>query len=813
MYDLYCRKLGGILGDDMGLGKTVQVVVFLNLVFGKDGTESDWRRMRQKRSSDEIYPRVLIVCPGSLMDNWTRELNTWSWTHVDKYHGASKAVALSAIKAGRLEVLLTTYHTYRIDAQLINDIRWDVVIADECHIIKEKQSKVTETMNGLNARCRIGLTGTAIQNNYDELWTLLNWTNPTKFGSSQEWSERISSVLKNGQKYNATNAELSSARKKALELCNHLLPPFFLRRTKALIAHQLPKKKDRAVFCPLTTTQIEAYQNLMQSEEVRYLREAQYPCECGSGSRRLLCCHAEAPSGKSFAQLLFPYLLYFVQLSNHLALILPNKADPDDKRERSEALLKIALPDRYRELVAKPTMINGCDQELCGKWKVLRKLLRHWKREGAKVLVFSSSVKLLNMLNDLMTQESYSYEFLHGGMTLPQRSAAVDNFNDNPEQFVFLISTKAGGVGLNITSANKVVIFDPNWNPAHDLQAQDRAYRIGQSRDVDVYRLISVGTLEEVVYARQIYKQQQANIGYNASTERRYFTGVQGDTNQKGELFGVENLLSFHGENHVLREIFTHTSVAERQFDIQMATIEVPQHEVDATTMDSGSGSVKDSFGITSVMQELNVSMENAQSKIKEQVNELDSVAAILASAGVEYSHQNSEVVGSSEIEAAITLRATEAAMIIGKSAMPAYSLLQNPAGKSEYQVGNVPIPVQKRHFRTMAKTLGFKSCLDLALAIKNMNQDKRRGLLALFYQSRKIILGDLKKGQDSDIDVEKEQTEGHKSHEEDGGDRDRGAAHDKRRLQDLADVAGPLPERTSHKSGPVKRRRLQLPE
>jgi hypothetical protein len=112
------------------------------------------------------------------------------------------------------------------------------------------------------------------------------------------------------------------------------------------------------------------------------------------------------------------------------------------------------------------------------------------------------------------------------------------------------------GVGLNITSANKVVIFDPNWNPSYDLQAQDRAYRIGQVRDVEVYRLVSAGTIEEIVYARQIYKQQQANIGYTASTERRYFKGVQGASQMKGEIFGLANLLTFHGDDGMVNPFY-----------------------------------------------------------------------------------------------------------------------------------------------------------------------------------------------------------------------------------------------------------------
>lgn len=208
----------------------------------------------------------------------------------------------------------------------------------------------------------------------------------------------------------------------------------------------------------------------------------------------------------------------------------------------------------------------------------------------------------------------------------------------------------------------QVVIFDPNWNPAHDLQAQDRAYRIGQQRDVEVYRLISVGTVEEVVYARQVYKQQQANIGYEASEERRYFKGVQGDSNQRGELFGVENLLTFHGENHVLRAIFNHTEAAEHEFDnIRMANIDISATQENIAGLESG-----DEYGIESV-----VNAELADQKIAvegqslardgERTNE-NAIAQILANAGVSYSHKNNDVVGRSDVEAEIGKVASMAA-------------------------------------------------------------------------------------------------------------------------------------------------------
>lgn len=194
---------GGILGDDMGLGKTVQVAAFLTAAFGKTGDERDAKRMRKMRRSPgkPWYPQALIVCPGSLMDNWNNELTRWGWWHVDKFHGsvAAKKAVHEAAKSGRLEVVITTYSTYRNHMDELNQVKWDVVVADECHQLKEPTAATTQAMDQINALCRIGLTGTAIQNKYEEFWTLLNWTNPGKFGPLSTWKTSISEPLRVGQ--------------------------------------------------------------------------------------------------------------------------------------------------------------------------------------------------------------------------------------------------------------------------------------------------------------------------------------------------------------------------------------------------------------------------------------------------------------------------------------------------------------------------------------------------------------------------------------------------------------------------------------
>ena len=547
LHTLFVYQTGGILGDDMGLGKTVQVIAFLTAAFGKTADERDAKRMRKMRRAEvPWYPKVLVICPGTLIENWKNEFDRWGWWHVDAYHGTAKEAILEAAAKGRLEVMITTYSTYRLNKGAINMVEWDCVIADECHQIKGRSSETTQAMNEINALCRIGLTGTAIQNSYDELWTLLNWTNPGKFGPISTWRQSISEPLKTGQSHDATVYQLAKARKTAKALVENLLPQFFLRRMKTLIADQLPKKSDRVVFCPLTSTQADAYENIIDSDMIRYIKESTNDCSCGSGKKAGWCCQQCLPNdGPQWQRLVFPAIQTLQKLANHLAILIPQSSDTKDKQSKDLETLQVAVPDQWQHLWRNRDNINNFNNpDFCGKWKILRKLLAFWHGNSDKVLVFSHSVRLLKMLQMLFQHTTYNVSYLDGAMKYEDRAKTVDDFNSDPDQFVFLISTKAGGVGLNITSANKVVVVDPNWNPSYDLQAQDRAYRIGQVRDVEVFRLVSAGTIEEIVYARQIYKQQQANIGYNASHERRYFKGIQENKDQKGEIFSASRTSS-----------------------------------------------------------------------------------------------------------------------------------------------------------------------------------------------------------------------------------------------------------------------------
>lgn len=797
LHERFVKQTGALLGDDMGLGKTIQVIAFLTAAFGKTGTKRDAKCMRKiRRYGDGCwYPKVLIVCPGGLMRNWEDELEKWGWWEVYKYHGnpVDRKGVLGAARKGMLEIMITTYDTYRNNEGEINTIDWDCVIADECHQIKNKNAEITKAMNKVNALCRIGLTGTAIQNKYEELWNLLNWARPGAYGSAQEWKQMISIPLKMGQAHDASYAQLADARSKAQELVNGILPSVFLRRMKTLIADQLPKKSDRVVFCQLTESQADAYRAFIESDKCEFIRTAKEPCDCGSGKTRGWCCYVEVPNEGKWSKFMFPCMVALQKLSNHLGLLLPRSSDNNEKQAKDLESLQTACPDTWRDLyrIRDSILLQGGQRELCGKWKVLKRLLDFWHSNGDKVLVFSHSVRLLRLLKSLFDIDGtkYNFSYLDGSMSYEDRAKAVADFNSDPNQFVFLISTRAGGVGLNITSANKVVVVDPNWNPAYDLQAQDRAYRIGQTRDVEVFRLISSGTIEEIVYARQIYKQQQANIGYTASDERRYFKGVMDESGKKGELFGLENLFTFQENSLLLRDIMHKTNVAETRAGVNAMSFDASQldssdDDDDDFLSNKSLGLPDDDISMTSQIKKLADSFTSTPTRSSGKKNPSkkagpDPINAILAKAGVQYTHENSEVIGRSEVEARLSKQAMEFKndVDLGRKRVFAASQSQSQSQSQppstylhplafgpdedvqhsgdedglrihadvkqggEFKVNYRYRPseaVRRRQFCEISRVWGFEDPAEFALLVEGWTQEERRRALERFYRVRR---------------------------------------------------------------------------
>jgi hypothetical protein len=556
---------------------------------------------------------------------------------------------------------------------------------------------------------------------------------------------------------------------------HNLVPEFLLYRPKSIIADQLPIKRDRVVYCPLTATQSKAYRNLSNSDIFRKLRESQDPCQCGSGSKRGSCCFKIS----GMEEYIFPCIVAAQKLANHLALLVPSGDTTKEKQEKELKWLKRALPDEWERLYqSKDNILNLANLEFCGKWNVLRRLLSFWFENGDKALVFSRSVRLLKMLRMLFTSStSYSVSFLDGTMTYDERAEVVNDFNSDPNQFVFLISIGAGGVGLNITSANKVVIVDPHWNPSHDLQAQDRAYRIGQMRDVEVFRLVSAGTIEEVIYARQVYKQQMANIAFNASHERRYFEGVQDRKEQKGEIFGLKNLLSY-GEDLKLRQIFNRTDIAESKMGIMIAELDTQEQDDDDSSDDEISAHGQGEEQINSTMRKIVAQVTSDLTRKRQRAEDVSrkrtngEVEWILTQAGIKYSHENSEVIGSSRIETELSRKAMERrSNAIGSDMEVAFASgshrstfaveprahgpIEKKVDRGSTHVGagftnrseavhfkfGPTEEVCKRQFCTMARYFGFSDITQFAMVVESWTPEQRRNRLDGFYRARRRAL------------------------------------------------------------------------
>ncbi|KAM9743711.1 DNA excision repair protein ERCC-6-like 2 [Menidia menidia] len=550
IYNNYIRASGCILGDDMGLGKTVQVIGFVGAVLHKTGTWEDIEKNRpqflqSQLPSKQSSPRkvFLIVAPLSVLYNWKDELDTWGYFQCVVVHGLRKEEELARIKKGRTEIALTTYETLRLCLDQFNRIDWAAVVVDEAHKIKNPSSQITQAMKELRCKVRIGLTGTILQNNLEELWCVMDWARPGSLGSLGHFKNKFSDPIERGQRHSATKRALATGRKTVRALAR-LISPWFLRRTKALITEQLPKKDDRVVYCSLTDFQQTVYQAVLDTEDVTLLLRSSEKCDCGSGSTRRGCCYKTTSEGVQMKDLYFSYLTILRKVANHTALL---QSTPGISKKQEKYVSSICakvfekFPDFMHRLKTEAFEALS-DPVYSGKMKVLQKLLKYYLQKRDKILIFSLSTKLLDVLESYCMAEGLDFYRLDGSTKSRERVQIVKDFNSSSHVNLCLVSTMAGGLGLNFVGANVVVLFDPTWNPANDLQAIDRAYRIGQCRDVTVLRLISLGTVEEVIYLRQVYKQQLQCSVVGKESSRRYFEAVQGHSDHKGELFGIKNL-------------------------------------------------------------------------------------------------------------------------------------------------------------------------------------------------------------------------------------------------------------------------------
>ncbi|MCF1595020.1 DEAD/DEAH box helicase [Streptomyces muensis] len=405
--------LGCCLADDMGLGKTITLIAL---------------HLHRQSDASSAGP-TLVVCPTSLMGNWQREIEKFApGTRVRRFHGSRRD--LDAVTDG--EFVLTTYGTMRLDARRLAGVPWGMVVADEAQHVKNPYSATARELRSIDARARVALTGTPVENNLSELWAILDWTTPGLLGRLGTFRTRYAQAVEGGQD------------PAAAERLTRLVRPFLLRRRKSDpgIAPELPPKTETDRAVSLTAEQAGLYEAVV---------------------RETL---AEIAGADSMARrgLIVKLLTGLKQICNHPAQYL--------KEERPR--------------------IAGRS----GKLELLDELLDTILAEGASVLVFTQYVRMGRLLEQHLAARGTPSQFLHGGTPVAEREVLVRRFQDG-EVPVFLLSLKAAGTGLNLTRAEHVVHYDRWWNPAVEAQATDRAYRIGQTRPVQVHRMIAEGTIED----------------------------------------------------------------------------------------------------------------------------------------------------------------------------------------------------------------------------------------------------------------------------------------------------------------------------
>ena len=425
--------LGACLADDMGLGKTIQA---LAMMLGE--------------RADQKQGRFLIVCPASLVGNWQREAARFAPSlRVLVHHGTTRARSQRELQsmARHAHAVIITYGTLQKDAEMMAAMPWRAIVLDEAQNIKNPSTSQAKAVKRLQAPCRIALTGTPVENNVGDLWSIMDFLNPGLLGSRQSFRKMFLLPIQRGDE----------------EVTQHLqriCAPFILRRMKTDpdIAPELPEKFENRIQCTLTKEQASLYGAVIKDLEEKL--------ETAEGIERL--------------GLIFSTTTKLKQVCNHPAQLVPN--------QRKELKGRSGKLTRLLEMVKEAT------------------------QQGAKSLVFTQYVQMGHLLrSELERTTRTEVPFLHGSMTPRQRDRMVDRFQNDESVRTMIVSLKAGGNGLNLTAASHVFHYDRWWNPAVENQASDRAFRIGQTKNVQIHKMICLGTLEEKIDLMIEEKQELAD--------------------------------------------------------------------------------------------------------------------------------------------------------------------------------------------------------------------------------------------------------------------------------------------------------------
>ncbi|MBX2984853.1 MAG: hypothetical protein KF882_02650 [Bacteroidia bacterium] len=451
------NNFGGLLADDMGLGKTIQTLAFFEWFILNKRPESRsqtqiFKDMHSHAESERKVP-FLVVVPTSLLHNWKNEIEHFTELHHFIYAGNQRNRYIWEYFYD-FEVIITTYGTIRNDRDVFGRVKFDAIVFDEAQNLKNQSSITVKAASELNAKQKILLTGTPIENSISDLWSLLNIANPGILGN---YSRFQTNFIQKIEKKNDTakRAELKE-----------LVAPFILRRTKEEVAKELPPRHEQIVYCDMEPEQEKLYEKT-----------------------------------KSFFR-------------NELLKTISERGMEKSKLHILKGLL------RLRQIANHPVLIDENFKDASGKFNIIVENLSDIVNRGNKVLVFSQFVTQLRLFKDKFEELGIAYAYIDGAVKSETRDKEVKKFQESDTCQVFLISLKAGGVGLNLTAADYVFIVDPWWNPAVERQAMDRAHRIGRERPVFVYKYITEKTVEEKIILLQERKKQLANdlIAVDAGT-------------------------------------------------------------------------------------------------------------------------------------------------------------------------------------------------------------------------------------------------------------------------------------------------------
>uniref|UniRef100_A0A4W3GQL3 SWI/SNF related BAF chromatin remodeling complex subunit ATPase 4a n=1 Tax=Callorhinchus milii TaxID=7868 RepID=A0A4W3GQL3_CALMI len=480
LVSLYNNNLNGILADEMGLGKTIQTIALITYL------------MEHKR----INGPFLIIVPLSTLSNWAYEFDKWAPSVVRiSYKGspAARRAFVPQLRSGKFNVLLTTYEYIIKDKHVLAKIRWKYMIVDEGHRMKNHHCKLTQVLNThYVAPRRLLLTGTPLQNKLPELWALLNFLLPTIFKSCSTFEQWFNAPFAmTGEKVDLNEEETILI----IRRLHKVLRPFLLRRLKKEVEAQLPEKVEYVIKCDMSALQRVLYRH-MQAKGVLLT----------DGSEK-------DKKGKGGTKTLMNTIMQLRKICNHPYMFQHIEESFSEHLGFTGGI----VADLYRA---------------SGKFELLDRILPKLRATNHKVLLFCQMTSLMTIMEDYFAYRSFKYLRLDGTTKSEDRGMLLKTFNEpGSHYFIFLLSTRAGGLGLNLQAADTVVIFDSDWNPHQDLQAQDRAHRIGQLNEVRVLRLCTVNSVEEKILAAAKYKlnvdQKVIQAGMfdqkSSSHERRAF--------------------------------------------------------------------------------------------------------------------------------------------------------------------------------------------------------------------------------------------------------------------------------------------------